>query len=96
MTTCIRCLRPVTRPHRHHPNRTRYPRWTMTLHPKCHRAHHVESGDCARWGAMASTAGRRGYELALAACEDWHEQGGRARAAGARRDPAGRFMRRMR
>ena len=89
----------------HHPDREHDEDYTVPCHPDCHHKHHLEAGDFHRWGAMSSTAGRKGYELALEACPDWHERGhdaaaggkiaeigGIARAARAARDSRGRFV----
>lgn len=78
--------------HRHHPDKERWPDWTVEAHPECHRRYHSRNGHFKSWGGWSSTSGRRGYELAVSAWPNFHTMGGAVRAKSARRGPDGRFL----
>ena len=77
----------------HHPDRENRPDYTVNCHAECHRQHHVDTGDFARWGARSAGAGRRGYHAALVAAPDFHRLGGLTRTSLNGRDRLGRFQR---
>jgi len=76
----------------HHPDRENDPETTVLVHQDCHVKYHKERGDFVRWGALARTAGTRGYRAALDRCPDFHRRGGVTRSHSAQRDANGRFV----